>query len=292
MRCPKCQYIGFDSGNRCRNCGYDFSLAIEDDRPVDVSLDRGPEPGRMADLRLTMPPDAAGPAGLDEMVEADAHAHRRGARGEDDLPLFTSRVVDDQAPLVTPPAVPRPPLAVRRAGPPRHRARATPSEPSLDLRPHEPRPHAEAVTDDGHRGPGVASLSQRVSAGLIDVSLLGAIGAGVVYLTLQVAQLPTADWGLLPPVPLGAFLLLLCGGYFTIFTAAGGQTIGKMLARIRVVPEAGGAPRSIPFGTAFVRTLTCFGSVAAFGAGFLPALLREDRRAFHDRIADTRVVSA
>ena len=27
MKCPKCQYISFDSGDRCRNCGYDFSLA-------------------------------------------------------------------------------------------------------------------------------------------------------------------------------------------------------------------------------------------------------------------------
>ena len=29
MKCPKCQYISFDSGDRCRNCGYEFSLAAE-----------------------------------------------------------------------------------------------------------------------------------------------------------------------------------------------------------------------------------------------------------------------
>ena len=29
MKCPKCQYITFDSGDRCRNCGYDFSLTVE-----------------------------------------------------------------------------------------------------------------------------------------------------------------------------------------------------------------------------------------------------------------------
>ena len=29
MRCPKCHYISFDSGERCRNCGYDFSLSVD-----------------------------------------------------------------------------------------------------------------------------------------------------------------------------------------------------------------------------------------------------------------------
>ena len=27
MKCPKCNYIGFEPADRCRNCGYDFSLA-------------------------------------------------------------------------------------------------------------------------------------------------------------------------------------------------------------------------------------------------------------------------
>ena len=27
MKCPKCGYLGFEPVDRCRNCGYDFSLA-------------------------------------------------------------------------------------------------------------------------------------------------------------------------------------------------------------------------------------------------------------------------
>ncbi|MEO8680777.1 MAG: hypothetical protein ABI665_17125, partial [Vicinamibacterales bacterium] len=27
MKCPKCGYLGFETTDRCRNCGYDFSLA-------------------------------------------------------------------------------------------------------------------------------------------------------------------------------------------------------------------------------------------------------------------------
>lgn len=297
MRCPKCQYIGFDSGTRCRNCGYEFSLVVEEERPVEVTIARDyPGPGRLHDLALT---SADAPASL-EAVDArigrfsNTSAGPRYGGSEQDLPLFTSRVVDDQAPLVTPPAVPRAPLSVRRAGPPRHRARASAVEPSLDLRPSDT--HGVVPRADGDRDiPGhAAGVPQRVAAGLIDLSVLGAIAVPVVYLTLRVAQLPAADWRMLPPVPLGAFLLLLCGGYFTLFTVAGGQTIGKMLARIRVVAASVDRdhPGSIGFGTAVVRAAICFCSVVACGAGFVPVLFRDDRRAFHDQIADTRVVSA
>ena len=27
MKCPKCGYLGFESVDRCRNCGYEFSLS-------------------------------------------------------------------------------------------------------------------------------------------------------------------------------------------------------------------------------------------------------------------------
>jgi len=29
MKCPKCSYLGFETGDRCRNCGYDFSLFVD-----------------------------------------------------------------------------------------------------------------------------------------------------------------------------------------------------------------------------------------------------------------------
>ena len=37
MRCPKCHYVSFDGQNRCRNCGYDFSLSQTRRRRVDRS---------------------------------------------------------------------------------------------------------------------------------------------------------------------------------------------------------------------------------------------------------------
>ena len=41
MRCPKCQYISFETGERCRNCGYEFSLVVDNDQiDIDVKIAR------------------------------------------------------------------------------------------------------------------------------------------------------------------------------------------------------------------------------------------------------------
>jgi uncharacterized RDD family membrane protein YckC len=36
MKCPKCNYLGFDTGDRCRHCGYNFSL-ISNDAAADAA---------------------------------------------------------------------------------------------------------------------------------------------------------------------------------------------------------------------------------------------------------------
>jgi uncharacterized RDD family membrane protein YckC len=304
MRCPKCQYISFDSGDRCRNCGYEFSLTVAEDAPLDVKIGRDDlSSGRIRDgsLGALDAPLSHTRSGSDGDRVPNSAAPDRGGRPltMSDLPLFIEqRVADDQAPLVTPPAVPRPPLSVRRANPTsRGRGRSQePEELSLDLGGERDGGRASGVAvdeelDDAVRGAGIV---RRFIAGVIDVVILGSIDAAVVYLTLRLCELPMDQWRLLPVLPLGAFLLLLSGGYFVLFTAAGGQTIGKMSTRIRVVAASAddAGHLRVSFGTALVRALACLVSVLAVGAGFLPVLFRADRRAFHDRVAETRVVPA
>src|SRR5215831_149141 len=89
-KCPKCQYFSFDSGDRCRNCGYDFSLARQ--APAD-------------DLRIQNDDEPVGPLGDFTLNETPGS-----------LPLFRP-TGDPDAPLVTPNPTPRAPLSVRR-GPP------------------------------------------------------------------------------------------------------------------------------------------------------------------------------
>jgi uncharacterized RDD family membrane protein YckC len=39
VKCPKCHYLGFETGDRCKNCGYDFSLlTIAESQPPDYEI--------------------------------------------------------------------------------------------------------------------------------------------------------------------------------------------------------------------------------------------------------------
>jgi len=284
-KCPKCQYFSFDSGDRCRNCGYDFSLAL-DLPPDDLEIQRGNEPiGPLGDLALHDTPET--PA----------------------LPLFAPG--DPDAPLVTPNATPRAPLAVRRGAPaagrparPRPRPEPDP-EPRLALDTAEipivpPRPRAQpapvepATDEDQASGLRAAGIGARVGAAAIDLALLAGIDVMVLYFTLKVLDLTFADVLLIPAVPFVSFLLMLDGGYLSTFVAAGGQTIGKMAAGIRVVPAdpAARASERVTLGHAAVRAAAYFVSLAPLGLGFLPVFVGRERRGLHDRLADTRVIRA
>ena len=145
MRCPKCYYISFDDSDRCRNCGYEFSLSA-DAAALDLPIQTGNEAiGPLGDFALGHPDGpAAGGAGTTRIRRASrlcrqpqaapGSASRRSITGAADLPLFKDRTSDDDTPLVTPPASPRPPLSVRRSSPTAPRApRSAAEEPELDL---------------------------------------------------------------------------------------------------------------------------------------------------------------
>ncbi len=297
MRCPKCQYISFDSGERCRNCGYEFSLT-PDSRAIDLPIQTGQEPiGPLGDFTLAIDSrrtDAASAALADTISPLPS----KTITSSFDLPLFKERKTPDDAPLVTPAAVPRAPLSVRRSSPgPRPASRSSIEEPVLDLDPPGPsvfgKPLAPVAAEPVERNddPSSALLGARLVAALLDTAILVAIGSVVLYLTLKVCGLPLARLHVIPPVPFVSFLLLIAGGYFTLFIAAGGQTIGKMAAGIRVVSTDHNHGR-VPLGHAIVRAAVYFLSALPAGLGFLPALMGADRRAIHDRLADTRVVKA
>ncbi len=109
----------------------------------------------------------------------------------------------------------------------------------------------------------------------------------MIYFTFQIAGVTASEWRAIPILPLALFLLMVKASYFSVFTALGGQTVGKMATGIRVVGED---DRDIEPTRAVQRTLAALASVATVGLGFAPVLLGGDRRALHDRVAGTRVV--
>jgi uncharacterized RDD family membrane protein YckC len=240
-----------------------------------------------------------------------------------ELPLFvtqSARFEDagepgdnvQDSPLVKLPAEPRAPLAVRKPAPDTGGGRRVSTEPAAQARPHLPPrklgPLHHDLLEDLQRieklerttaATGRATLAadgaspvSRLGAAAIDAALIGGVIAGVLAITLRFLDLPIAQASMLPVVPTAAFLLLVGVGYLLMFTAAGGQTIGKMITGIRVVPdgtEAGADALTVR--QALYREVLTVPSVLMLGAGFVPGLVG-DRLALHDRLAHTRVVRA
>jgi uncharacterized RDD family membrane protein YckC len=313
MRCPKCHYISYDSVDRCRNCGYELRLAV-DQESVELPIRTGDEAiGPLADFplgeavvnRATELTPVPAPLQPPRSVRA-ARSAPAPRRASVDLPLFKDRAPDPEGsvdalraapldklraePLVSAPVTPRAPLSVRKAKPVSVRP-APVVAPTLALERTEaepvPAPAAEVAAEDAARPAGVG---RRLGAGVIDGVVLASIDTAVVYFTLEICGFSLAEIVLLPPVPLLSFLLLLDGGYLSAFTAAGGQTIGKMATGIKVV-SAGAADRVRPR-DAVLRALGYIISALPVGIGFLPALFGAEGRAVHDRLADTRVIRA
>jgi uncharacterized RDD family membrane protein YckC len=323
MKCPKCGYLGFETTERCRHCGYDFSLPTHVPTSLELPLRGAQTEAPLADFDLSrlggddhtnsdIPLDldrvigeiepVPNPAPFVPSLGAASAPTRRAqpyspAPGRDDdesgasaLPLFTHPASDvEEQPLITPPRPARPPLAVRRATPEVARRR-TPrtirrNDDDLALQLEPSREEDDANTPVPAVAP--ARPAARLASALIDMMLLGAIDAAVLYLTLAIAGLSFADVRVIPTIPMAAFLLLLNGGYLVGFTAANGQTIGKMLTNIRVVGRDGGR---VDVAGAVVRATGVLLSLIPLGLPYVVVFASPHRRALHDRLAGTRVV--
>jgi uncharacterized RDD family membrane protein YckC len=301
MKCPKCGYLGFERVDRCRNCGYDFSLLHQPPAPeLPIRTDTGRDE-HVDDLTLIDSATVAQPltdfnSELDPPINPTPRPRSKPFASE--LPLFGSPVDDE--PLITKVSPPRPPLAVRRATPEVPRLRAEPRAQSLDLTldpstGQEPTfsPAARAKSEkwptykERTEPSADAGVAARFVAVVIDLLILGAVDAAVIYFTMQICGLTLADIDILPKGPLIAFLLVQNGGYLVTFTA-GGQTLGKMAAGIRVVSAR--SESNLDLGRAVVRTTLWLLLAIPAGLGFLTAVLSRDHRGLHDRLAGTRVV--
>jgi len=229
-----------------------------------------------------------------------------------ELPLFVKAMTapapdaagEHEVPLVKMRDEPRPPLTVRRKSVDgRSRSIPAPGDKKLgpfdrdlleDLQRMEQQDHEVPLVSGpprvGTSLPERAGARARAVAAGIDATLLGTTAAAVLWVTLRWCDLSFSSVAVLPLLPTAGFLLLVGAGYLLMFTAFGGQTLGKMAVGIRVINASDTAsPPSV--GQAAYRALLTLPSVLVFGLGFLPALMGEER-ALHDRLAQTRVVRA
>ena len=297
MKCSKCGYLGFEAADRCRNCGYEFSLAHSYDAP-DLSMRHDADEHEGLDDYALVDAAASPPSAVFDEVDPRPVARKTPSA----MPLFAPGI-DDDTPLITKASPPRAPLSVRRSTPEQARLRSvtTPKTASLDLgfeldvpvsaapprlipseRAQERLPDTRIHYED-------AGVGRRVIAAAVDSFLLIAIDLVVIYFTMQICGIAMDEFGLLPKGPLVIFLVVQNVGYLVAFTA-GGQTVGKMAAGIKVVPED--ADDALDVGCALKRTVMWLVLAFPAGLGLLPALFDHEHRGLHDRFAGTRVVRA
>jgi len=143
----------------------------------------------------------------------------------------------------------------------------------------------------GHGGTPVGFWA-RVGAYLIDIIVLQGIFIAI--------------WGTPPPTPVTpgglpdfeamvrdlapriSYEMLIIIGYNVLMNGQFGATLGKLAIGARIVNVDGSA---IGFGKALLRWLAMIATNITLGIGFLIVAFRSDKRALHDFIAQTKVVS-
>jgi uncharacterized RDD family membrane protein YckC len=163
--------------------------------------------------------------------------------------------------------------------PPAHSIPAAPQRPPT---PDEPPFRAPRVS--------CAPVALRLRAAIIDTAILTLAFALFMVsgeMILQGGVFPSAETLSTLAIPYFLIFFLLCFGYFTLFHALTGQTVGKMLFGLRV-EGIDGDP--VLFSQAFLRAAGGVLCLIPLGIGFLHILRAPEGRGWNDRLGGTWVV--
>ncbi len=147
----------------------------------------------------------------------------------------------------------------------------------------------QEVVEPAAKPSSAGPLGERAAAALCDLLVLTAIGSALVGAASSGTGLPFRQVLVEEALALGIAWGIFAIGYSVFFVGSCGQTIGRMVMRLRVV---GTDQFSVGFGRAAVRLAAWVVSALPLLAGMLPALRDPQRRGLHDRLSRTRVVKA
>lgn len=183
------------------------------------------------------------------------------------------------------------------ARPPRPPRPAAPSQPPQQQPPPPAVPHpggraAAAQAPAAARTPEYEGLVTRGIAFAMDAAIISAVSVVVgaaVAVSLSVLSVPsTVETALFAAA--GGVCLLWSTAYFVTFWCATGQTPGNRLLGIRVCRADDDQPlRPV---RALLRLVALTLAAIPLFAGFLPILVNDRRRGFHDMVAGTVVVGS
>lgn len=166
--------------------------------------------------------------------------------------------------------------------------------PELDLLVADPENNQELEWDEEILEPAAkyssaGPLGERAAAALCDLLVLTAIGSLLVGTASSGTGVPFRQILVEEILGLGLTWAIFTIGYSVFFVGSCGQTIGRMVMRLRVV---GNDQFSVGFSRAAFRLSAWVISALPMLAGMLPALRDPERRGLHDRLSRTRVVKA
>ncbi len=140
----------------------------------------------------------------------------------------------------------------------------------------------------GGRALDYAGFWIRFWAYVVDGALIQAIRAIVLIpMGFRLLEHPWSWWTLADIGEMQFSSLAIALGYFAFFWTNYGATPGKMLFGLKIVTPEGGP---ISLGQAVGRYFSMFLSGIVMGIGFLMAAWDDEKRALHDRLAETRVI--
>jgi uncharacterized RDD family membrane protein YckC len=132
------------------------------------------------------------------------------------------------------------------------------------------------------------TLLSRVLSGLVDLIIM-LLSAGFLVLAADIFS-GVRILGITSVLIYSSLLLLVYFLYTLFFLGITNQTIGMMMTNLRLAMDKGDErPQFVPI---LIRSVAYLLSVACLGAGLIWALFDRERRCFHDRLTNTRVVRA
>lgn len=150
----------------------------------------------------------------------------------------------------------------------------------------------DAAAADGNAGPPeYVGLVTRAIGFVIDALIVNGVAVVTAAATALVLSVLPGSQRLhaLQVAIAGAVFLIWCLAYWATFWSATGQTPGDRTMHIRVLRPNG---ERVRFTRGIVRLIGIVLAALPLFAGFVPVLLNDRRRGFHDWLADTVVIRA
>ncbi|UCD83762.1 MAG: RDD family protein [Deltaproteobacteria bacterium] len=297
MRCPNCGYVSFDQATECPKCKKGFAVSESNKELEPGEGKKGLLFDDQSESATSPPPEPADTDQWKPSFEPEVEEKKQEPVKEVELPGGKKEdlLFDDQSEFTTsPPPEPVDTDEWKLSFEPEIKESKPEPVKEIDFKTEELlKPWRPTITQVKAVRPGAGVLIRSLAL-LFDLLCLNLasillISLGILIVGRDGDLLLSTPLDLIPImlIPTYLFLLLVNLVYFTIFHATTGQTLGKLIFRLKVVNRNG---EGLGYSQSLLRFSGYLLSALPLGLGFIWALLDPDKLTWHDRLADTSVI--